>query len=300
MFPFDILFDITLYDILIGAGLLVCLLVFRKYADRLGLRAKLQNLVLFCSLAAVVVGYGCAVLMQSVYHWIDTGKFEITGATFYGGLLGGAAAFLLIYFIGGRYAYRGIAVPDYTKRKFFRVADIAACSITVAHGFGRLGCLMAGCCYGIVSETKTWYTFSFKLINDQNKVIGHRYALPTQLLEALFLFALFLWLSRRVLRGKTYNLQLYMVSYGVWRFLIEFLRADYRGKTIVPFLTPSQLIAILLIAGGVVLYYVEKKYGEKHPESLCDDPVPGEEQMKGSAAATADASDGGKDGTADV
>ncbi len=45
---------------------------------------------------------------------------------------------------------------------------------------------------------------------------------------------------------------------------------------------------------------VEKKYGEKHPESLCDDPVPGEEQMKGSAAATADASDGGKDGTADV
>ena len=159
---------------------------------------------------------------------------------------------------------------------------------------------MAGCCYGIVSETKTWYTFSFKLINDQNKVIGHRYALPTQLLEALFLFALFWWLSRRVLRGKTYNLQLYMVSYGVWRFLIEFLRADYRGKTIVPFLTPSQLIAILLIAGGVVLYYVEKKYGEKHPESLCDDPVPGEEQMKGSAAATADVSDGGKDGTADV
>ena len=105
---------------------------------------------------------------------------------------------------------------------------------------------------------------------------------------------------RRVLRGRTYNLQLYMVSYGVWRFLIEFLRADYRGKTIVPFLTPSQLIAILLIAGGVVLYYVEKKYGEKHPESLCDDPVPGEEQMKGSAAATADVSDGGKDGTADV
>lgn len=271
MYPYKILFDITLYDLLIAIGLVVCLFVFRKYADRIGLGAKLQNLVLFCTLLAVALGYGCAVLMQSVYSWIDTGVFQITGATFYGGLLGGAGVFLLVYFVGGRYVYRQTDTPFYPNRKFFRMADIAVCSVAIAHAFGRLGCLSAGCCYGITSEKATWWAWKFQHLNGH---AGAGYALPTQFLEALFLFVLFIWLSYRVLHGKTYNLSLYMIGYGVWRFLIEYLRADYRGKTIVPFLTPSQLIALLLIVGGVVVWQIEKRYGAKHPEALCDAEVP--------------------------
>ena len=49
----------------------------------------------------------------------------------------------------------------------------------------------------------------------------------------------------------------YMVTYGLWRFVAEYLRADDRGATVVDFLSPSQLISTLLIAGGLVLLAVE-------------------------------------------
>ena len=52
---------------------------------------------------------------------------------------------------------------------------------------------------------------------------------------------------------------LYMSVYGVWRFLIEYLRGDDRGATVVPFLTPSQLIAVVLIVGAAVVYYFERR-----------------------------------------
>jgi prolipoprotein diacylglyceryltransferase len=50
---------------------------------------------------------------------------------------------------------------------------------------------------------------------------------------------------------------IYMLGYGAWRFLIEYARADDRGETIVSFLSPSQLFALLLMLGGVALLGVE-------------------------------------------
>ena len=48
-----------------------------------------------------------------------------------------------------------------------------------------------------------------------------------------------------------------MLTYGVWRFLIEYLRDDERGQTIVSFLTPSQLISVVLILGSAVVFALE-------------------------------------------
>jgi prolipoprotein diacylglyceryltransferase len=50
--------------------------------------------------------------------------------------------------------------------------------------------------------------------------------------------------------------------YGVWRFCFEFARQDDRGATIIPFLSPSQLVAILMIliaAAYLVLWYLYVK-----------------------------------------
>ena len=44
------------------------------------------------------------------------------------------------------------------------------------------------------------------------------------------------------------------MRYAVWRFFIEYLRADDRGATVVSFLSPSQLTAVLLFAVGAGLY----------------------------------------------
>ena len=246
MYPYKILFGIDLYSILIAVGVIVCMVFIRLQADWRGLKAKLQNLLLFNTVAAVVLGYGFAVLFQAFYNYMASGTFEIvnsTGSTFYGGLIGGTAMFIVIYFAAGRFLY-----PDgYHVRQFRTVSDLAPASITVAHGFGRLGCLMAGCCYG--AKCDAWY--GIEMVNLGYKVV------PVQLFEALFLFALSAVLLILFKRGVKYQMPIYMLTYACWRFVAELMRNDYRGATVVDFLTPSQLISVLLLAGGGVLLAVE-------------------------------------------
>ena len=54
-----------------------------------------------------------------------------------------------------------------------------------------------------------------------------------------------------------------MIAYAVWRFLLEYIRNDYRGETVVSFLTPSQLIAAFMVIGGIVLIIIMKKLDAK-------------------------------------
>ena len=54
-----------------------------------------------------------------------------------------------------------------------------------------------------------------------------------------------------------------MSAYGVWRFIIEFARDDYRGSVGIDAITPSQLIAILMIVGSVGVFFLEKVYTDK-------------------------------------
>jgi prolipoprotein diacylglyceryltransferase len=55
-----------------------------------------------------------------------------------------------------------------------------------------------------------------------------------------------------------------MGAYGAWRFLIEYARDDYRGTTVVEFLTPSQFIALVMIVGAVVLFFIQKSFVRKN------------------------------------
>lgn len=246
MYPYEIIFGMDLYSILLTVGVIVCMLLIRLQADWRGMKAKLQNLVLIGAAAAVVTGFGFAILFQAFYNYRANGVFEIvrnTGATFYGGLIGGTAIFILTYFIAGRFLF-----PDgYHIRRFRVVSDLAAAAITVAHGFGRLGCLMAGCCYG--NECDAWYCI--EMVNLGYKVV------PVQLFEALFLFALCAVLLILFRKGKRYEMPIYMMAYACWRFVAEILRNDYRGATLVDFLTPSQLISVFLLAGGAALLAAE-------------------------------------------
>ena len=180
-----------------------------------------------------------------------------TGATFYGGLIGGAVCFLSIYFGIGALMFK----DKIHIKNFFCVTDIAAAAIAVAHAFGRLGCLMAGCCHGV--ETDAWYGVYF--VYPQIK------AVPVQLYESIFLFALFGFFWFRIVKKQSCNLPLYMMLYGVWRFVVEFFRADDRGATIVSFLTPSQLIAVLMVIGSVALFFGERYLEKKQKAKLCED-----------------------------
>ncbi|MBQ8213162.1 MAG: prolipoprotein diacylglyceryl transferase [Clostridia bacterium] len=248
MYPYDLFLGLDLYDLSIAVGFLGALLYFRIFADRKKFGVALQNLVIVGALSAIVGGYCSAVLFQAFYNYLEDGVFVIannTGATFYGGLIGGAAVFLAVYFgVGYLILKKNRETP---ASRFWELTEIAAGSIALAHGFGRLGCLFAGCCHGKVTDA--WYGI-YNAYLDAKTV-------PIQLFEAIFLFALAAYMTYRLLKGKHGNLALYLSGYAVWRFIVEFLRTDERGQSIVPFLTPSQFIAVCLFIVGVALWLIE-------------------------------------------
>ena len=260
MYTKQILPGIDLYLICLCLAIISALFVFRVMADKTKISAKLQNHCLYIAVGAIFFGYLSAVFFQALYNIKTLGRFVInknTGATFYGGLIGGAALFLILYFLIGK---KKFAEGREHVHSFFKIADIAACSISVAHAIGRVGCLMAGCCHG--KPTNAWY--GIKMVTgyittaDGVTLPVIQKVVPTQLFETVFLLVVFLYLISRIKEKQTYCLQIYMCIYGVWRFIIEYMRDDYRGTTVVDSLTPSQLTAILMVLGGLVLIFLQK------------------------------------------
>ena len=261
MYPYDILPGIDLYVICLGLAAVAAIFSFSKLADIAKIRGKVQNMTVYTAILSIILGYGSAVLFQAFYNMLDKGVFSLdssTGATFYGGLIGGVVSFITIYFVWGKLSFK----DDSYKKQFSLVANIAPASITIAHALGRIGCRMAGCCDG--AKTDAWYGIKMQYL-------GYK-VVPTQLFEAIFLFLLFPLFVYRILKGKGYNLPIYMIGYAFWRFFAEYLRTDYRGETVVSFLTPSQLIAALMIIGGIVLIVIMKKIDSKRAfESIKED-----------------------------
>lgn len=256
MYPYKVFLGLTLYDICLCAGIILCFVVFGWLADKQGVRRKIQSFSLMCGVAAVTLGYGSAVFFQALYNIKTLGRFEInesTGATFYGGLIGGVAVFLALYFgIGWK-----IFSDNSHARAFFAVADSAVPGIALAHSLGRLGCLCAGCCHG--ARCDAWYGIEMWGNYGFDKYV------PTQLFEAIFLMLLFGFLLLRSLEKSGYCLPAYLSVYAVWRFVIEYARDDYRGDTFIEALTPSQLIACILFAVGIGMFFVEKYLKARFP-----------------------------------
>ncbi len=239
---------VDLYTVFLCLGVAMAIVVYRIFADKKKINWRVQQLTVILGAVAIFVGYYSAVLFQALYNIAENGKFIInqnTGATFYGGLIGGAASFLALYFGVGHFLFK--ENKEHIKH-LLDLFDIGAASIAIAHSLGRVGCLMAGCCHGGVTDA--WYGIYMPALGA--KVV------PLQLFEAVFLAALFAFFVYRILKGKSFNLPIYMAFYGVWRFVIEFFRADDRGSTLVDFLSPSQLIALLMIIGATALYFGQR------------------------------------------
>ncbi len=264
MYPNDIIFGLDLYDIFLCVGIIVCIFLFDRLSTHYPISNKLQTLALYDGIIAIICGYGSAVLFQAIYNIKEIGRFEInrsTGATFYGGLIGGAAVFLIVYFSVGHFYFK----DNYHIRAFFSLANCAAPSIAIAHSLGRVGCLFAGCCHGNVTDA--WY--GIMMHGD----LGYHKYVPVQLFEAIFLALLFVFLAVRAYKRRSYNLPIYMISYGIWRYAAEFLRGDERGGIFTDLLSPSQFIAFLMVIGGIALVIFERWYEKKHGDEISADAL---------------------------
>ena len=257
--------SVDLYTICFLVGIIACLIFTIIAMKKCGYSSTARDAIIFIGILSIMIGLLSAALFQAFYNLIAGKGFKFEGMTFIGGLIGGVIAFVGLYFL---YVY--VINPRLKEKSFFKsdmnkgiwyLLRIAPISITIAHGFGRIGCFFAGCCYG--KETDAWYGIQFPGL--------HTKVIPTQLFEAIFLFALSaaMIVLLFVVNFK-YNMSLYLISYGIWRFVIEYFRGDYRGSFI-PGLSPSQFWSIIMVLLGIAIFFLYKKFDprfNKEPEQI--------------------------------
>lgn len=158
------------------------------------------------------------------------------GYVFYGGIIG---ALIAIYFYAKKY-----------NMNYLDIVDSLAPEVPLAHAFGRIGCFMAGCCYGMPCDGKFCVIFPKESVG-----LSGIKLFPVQLLSALgniiIFIILFIYSKKDREKGKVTGL--YIILYGIARFLVEFLRYDdVRGHFLL--FSTSQWISILLVPFGILLY----------------------------------------------
>ena len=210
-------------------------------------REAAADLVFYSALAGIL---GAKAVFAATY-WNDLGPdlasklFYILksfryGFVFYGGLGAGAAAFFV-------YCRRN-------KLNFLKAADHFSPALALAHGFGRIGCFMAGCCYGRPSSGSFAIAFSDPLSEVPQAYLGVP-LYPAQLIEAAGNFLIFgglVWLSRRAkLLPGGIIFAAYILAYSVLRFMVEMLRGDDRGGAWLG-LSPAQLISVFVASAAII------------------------------------------------
>ena len=163
---------------------------------------------------------------------------------------------------GGFVVYGGIvcglgAAYLYCRKRslpFLRWVDCFIPCVALAQGFGRIGCFLAGCCFGKPTESFLGVTFPAGSMAPAGIPLW-----PVQLFSAAgdFLLAGALLLLEKKRRGDGLLAGAYLLLYSIGRFLIEFLRADPRGA--VGTLSTSQFIALFTAAAGAAILILRKR-----------------------------------------
>ncbi len=241
-------FRVPMYGLMlcIGVSVFFALLFFFFRREFEGDRVSFNRILFVACLAVAALGI-FAFFFNSLFHSIEKGKLVIGGITWLGGVFGALPAVLLLtHFL----------VPK--KRGYeLEVLDGMIPGMALAHAFGRLGCFFGGCCYGKATDSALGVVFpvgspAAKALPSASGT-GSVPVLPTQLFESVFellLFGVMMLLLRR-LRGRV--TEIYAVFYGIFRFGMEFLRGDDRGASGL-FLSPAQVISLILIAFGIFLF----------------------------------------------
>ena len=181
------------------------------------------------------------------------------GFVFYGGLIGALFGFFIC-----KKAFH-IRVSDY----------FSACMgcVPLAHGFGRIGCFLVGCCYGVPYHGLFAVTYRHSLFAP-----NHTALFPVQLAETIgnFVIAGILFARGKKLRGNT-ALYLYVLLYSVLRFALEFFRYDAARGMFWIFST-SQIISMIgFVAAAILLLYARRRL---QVDETPDQPAPAADAAK--------------------
>lgn len=167
-----------------------------------------------------------------------------SGFVFYGGLILG-----LVFILGAGKLHKLPAI-EFIRNFIFLIPFI--------HCFGRIGCFLAGCCYGI-----PYGGIGAVVFPKDSLAISGVPLFPVQLVEAVFLMIISLTILILQLKlGWKYTVETYLITYGIIRFILEFFRNDDVRGSIYMFST-SQWISLLLIMVAIVMLLYQSRRVKK-------------------------------------
>ncbi len=245
-------FTIHGYGLMIGIGIIAAWVVAEKRAGSLGLDT---NRLWYMTICVLVFGWVSAKILYYITEIpaiIENPRILLdfaNGFVVYGGIIGGLLSGLI-------YCRRH-------KISFLEYADLMLPSVALAQGFGRIGCFLAGCCYGVETSSP------FHLVFHNSEFAPNGVPLvPTELISSglnFLNFAVLLLIARRKPRHGTVVV-CYLLFYSVGRFIIEFFRGDLIRGAVGP-LSTSQFISIWVFAAAlIILIGMNRKSRQKAAE----------------------------------
>ena len=238
-----------------GYGLMIAIGVIAAYMVA-EYRAKKKNMdpdnVFLLVIWALVSGYiGSKLLfiitiLPDVFKDPSILKNVWEGWVVYGGIIGGVIGIMIMCRV--------------KKLDFWQYIDLTAPSMALAQGFGRIGCLLAGCCYGRPATSAFASTFHNSAFAPNNIAL-----VPTQIISSGLDFAnafVLLWLDRKK-KCDGQIMALYLMFYSAGRFVLEYFRGDLeRGS--VGALSTSQFISVFTFILGVVIFVARTRLCDKN------------------------------------
>jgi len=235
------------YGLFVAIGFFVGLLVTVRLGKSEGFGSQqIMDMGFIIILSAIIGSRVMYVLMNASYYTrapLDMLKIWEGGLVFSGGVLGVVLTMLW-----------------YVKRHSLplgKIADLWAPAIAVGQGIGRIGCFMAGCCYGKPTDSicGVVFTHSHSLARPLNVPLH-----PTQIYSSLGSFVIFLVVlvlySKKKFEGQVF-LWL-MIMHSTARLAIERFRGDDRGILLGSNMSMTQLVAILILITSVGILFVVK------------------------------------------
>ena len=239
------------YGVLLAAAYLLGLWMAARRARQAGLDGnKILDLGIWVIIAALI-GAKALLFVVDFRHftssWQEFTTLLRSGGVFYGGLI--AAVVVCIYQL------RKHKLPLWTS------GDLFAPGIALGYMVGRLGCLMAGCCYGKPTDVAWAITFTDPAANINVGTPLNVPLHPTQLYESgagLLILVVLLVLERRGRQFPGRTFWSFVLLYSVSRFIIEFFRGDDRGF-VMNMLSTSQFISVVLAPLSIaMLWYLSR------------------------------------------
>jgi phosphatidylglycerol:prolipoprotein diacylglycerol transferase len=164
------------------------------------------------------------------------------GLVYYGGLIGATVA--------------GIIYFRWKKLPLWKMTDVFAPSVALGSVFGRIGCLLNGCCYGRACDLP--WAIHFPADHETHGAAVH----PTEIYDALLNLILYIFLAW-LFRRKKFDGQIfaaYLIIYAVFRSIAESFRGDYPADHVHAGLTSAQLVSLpIFVAGLALMFFLSRR-----------------------------------------